>query len=443
MNRTSNVRFKVNQRTATNALAGLLFFFAFGLRAQKNQDLVNWIDEHAIVIEDASPDTPLGFFDSGASQKFTNAKVFGFGEASHHSKEFFDLKAKFFKYLVMHQNLRIFIMEESYQAEKAVNDWLQHGEGSAYAATEHFGQGIWQNQQVLSLLQWMRDFNAERPKSDRIWFYGMDNQFGHDINVRLRKFVSERGIVIEPELLSAADSCAAVQLQMPGIRKWADRYLPKLNRLEEALKKSPEFKGESAEAADILRGLHYLKQFTAFVQDPYSQYRDRDMYENVKIILAQAGPESKAFIWAHNEHINKKELYASSRLKSLGRWLKDDLKDDYYAMGFDFGGGKLPGASIEAGIVKGWTTFTLDAPFPHTAAEMLVQAKAEIYFLDLDVAALQETTGFFKKTNSQLMLGGPGFNPEKPVFYKRRYGDSYDGLIFIRQIGPPTRRTGS
>ena len=88
----------------------------------QNDNVVNWINENAIKVEDADPDTELLIFNDNIPEKFANAKIFGFGEATHHGKEFFDIKAKFFKYLVETQNVKVFIMEDSYPSESGINE---------------------------------------------------------------------------------------------------------------------------------------------------------------------------------------------------------------------------------------------------------------------------------------------------------------------------------
>lgn len=77
-------------------LLAITYFISFHIYAQ-NDKFIDWIDENTIKIEDANPDTKLSTFDVNRPQKFADKKIFGFGETTHHRKEFFDLKANFFK----------------------------------------------------------------------------------------------------------------------------------------------------------------------------------------------------------------------------------------------------------------------------------------------------------------------------------------------------------
>ena len=51
----------------------------------------------------------------------------------------------------------------------------------------------------------------------------------------------------------------------------------------------------------------------------------------------------KAFIWAHNEHINNHGFgnYSKRNIYNLGRQLKEYYKNEYYSVGFDFGAGTI------------------------------------------------------------------------------------------------------
>jgi len=73
----------------------LILFTLFVVNAQNNKT-VNWISENSIEIEDANPDSELSIFKQNTPENFAKAKIYGFGEASHNTKEFFNLKAKFF-----------------------------------------------------------------------------------------------------------------------------------------------------------------------------------------------------------------------------------------------------------------------------------------------------------------------------------------------------------
>ena len=158
-----------------NIISIFIFFLTVLSYSQKKQT-IEWINNNSILIEDANPNSELIAFGQNTPVKFANAKIYGFGEASHNTKEFFDLKSKFFKHLVNTQGVRVFIMEESYQAESGINEWIGGGKGDINTIAENFNIGFWHSKEVVELLQWMRNFNLDKSKGDQIRFYGMDIQ---------------------------------------------------------------------------------------------------------------------------------------------------------------------------------------------------------------------------------------------------------------------------
>ena len=135
----------------------VMLFSLFVVNGQ-NDKVVNWINENAIKIEDSNPDTRLSIFNNSVPNKFSDAKIFGFGETTHQGKEFFDIKAKFFKYLVENQNVKVFIMEDSYTSEAGINEWISGGKGNAETIAKNFSidnRGI--NIGQLDILRAIRD----------------------------------------------------------------------------------------------------------------------------------------------------------------------------------------------------------------------------------------------------------------------------------------------
>jgi erythromycin esterase len=209
----------------------ITFFLSFQINAQKDET-IKWINENAIKIEDANPDTKLTIFNNNIPKKFADAKIFGFGETTHQGKEFFDLKAKFFKYLVETQDVKVFIIEDSYTSEAGINEWISGGKGKAETITNNFSIGFWHCEEVVSLLEWMRNYNLDKTKDEQIRFYGMDIQVVQNINLEIRNLVKKYNIPVSEELLLVVDNCVEKKVAYGVSTDWADIQLPKLNEIK-------------------------------------------------------------------------------------------------------------------------------------------------------------------------------------------------------------------
>jgi erythromycin esterase len=418
------------------------FILPFILHSQ-NKQTIEWITNNLIDIEDANPDSELEIFGNNTPEKFANAKIYGFGEASHNTKEFFDIKAKFFKHLVKTQGLKTFIMEESYQAESGINKWISGGKGDAKTIAKNFNTGFWYTREIVNLLQWMRTYNQNESEENQVRFYGMDIQIGKNISLDIREFVRINKIEVDEKLLITADSCSIKQIDYTISDSWWQKQLPKLNELK---KEILNLEIDSKESKQIVRRLNYLISYTEYasiVKDKYpksTEFRDLKMFENVKWIVENESKNGKAFIWAHNEHINKKEMYyTGSDIINLGRRLKDNYKNDYYSVGFDFGTGKITGYVSDDKKGGHWKTYNIEKPFRRTYARTLMFVDKDIYFIDLQTAIESDSSDFFSKKNKQLLIAGGGYQP-KPLYeimINKIYTETYDGLIFVKKISKP------
>jgi erythromycin esterase len=422
-------------------ISAISFFLLFQVYAQDDKT-VNWINENAVKIEDANPNTNLTIFNNNIPKKFADAKIFAFGEATHQGKEFFDIKAKFFKYLVETQNVKVFIMEDSYTSEAGINEWISGGKGNAETIAGNFSIGFWYCKEVVNLLEWMRNYNLNKTKDEQIHFYGMDIQNVKKINQEIRSLVKKYNIPVSEELLLVVDKCVEKKVDYSMSTDWADIQIPKLNEIETILL---DFrKGMADENIDefnsTIRALNYLSQYTNFVQNHYTQDRDLKMFENAKWIVENKSKNGKAFIWAHNEHINNKIAgnYSTRNIYNFGRHMKEYYKNDYYSVGFDFGTGSQAGYFSNKDEKPSWKKVELTKPYAKTYAETFIEAKDEIYFIDMSKALNGNSSDFFKKKSKQIVAGGGGFNPKNNYLYEKKLSEMFDGLIFIKNITLPT-----
>jgi len=406
----------------------------------QNKKTVNWINENLIKIEDSNPDSSPENFIGNIPDKFENSKIFGFGEATHHGKEFFNLKAKFFKYLVLNKNVKAFLMEESYPAESAINEWISGGKGDISTIADNFSILPWRTQEVVNLLKWMRSYNLNKPREEQIRFYGIDIQNVQGINIKIREFAKAQNISIDENLLSVLDRCVNKKVNYNATSDWADKHNPELQKIKNIIL---DFQIKSSgisdkETNDVVRSLDYLMDYTYYVQNNGSNVRDLKMFENAEYIIDRLTKNGKVFIWAHNEHINNLERISyGSGWTSLGAHLKERYKNDYYSIGFDFGVGNLLGYVVEKNKPDHWEIFTVDKPFNRTYSKTLFEANANIFFLDINKLSQDDEIDFFNKKEKQLILGGPGYNPKDFHLIPKKISEMYDGLIFVKKISAP------
>ncbi|MEM8734881.1 MAG: erythromycin esterase family protein, partial [Planctomycetota bacterium] len=108
------------------------------------------------------------------------ARIVALGESTHGTREFFQLKHRIFRYLIEEQGVRLFGIEASYAACIPINDYVRSGIGDPREAIKGQGFWTWNTEEVLDLVEWMKDWNEQRPpNSPPLEFYGFDTQDGY------------------------------------------------------------------------------------------------------------------------------------------------------------------------------------------------------------------------------------------------------------------------
>ena len=90
-------------------------------------------------------------------------QIVGLGEASHGVKEYHEMKAEVFKALVQNNGCQDFIIEGDFGGALKVNDYIHGNQVSAKEAIQEIGFGIYETQELVNLIEWMRSYNEKVP----------------------------------------------------------------------------------------------------------------------------------------------------------------------------------------------------------------------------------------------------------------------------------------
>ncbi|MBS0031801.1 erythromycin esterase family protein [Chitinophaga sp. 22321] len=131
-----------------------------------------WINENAYVIkvDTAASTTDLNFL----AAEWKNNMVFGLGEASHGTKEFFNQKRRIIEYLVVHLDYKRLGFEfgESYIAP--INQYLIDGTGDLTTLMKNMV--LYNTEEIYNLFQFIKQYNNEQPLSGKVSVFGFDRE---------------------------------------------------------------------------------------------------------------------------------------------------------------------------------------------------------------------------------------------------------------------------
>ena len=102
------------------------------------------------------------------------ARIVSLGEATHGTREIFQMKHRLTEFLASEMGFTIFSIEANMPEAYRVNDYVLHGKGEPKALLEGMYFWTWNTEEVLAMIEWMRRFNASG--RGRIQFTGFDMQ---------------------------------------------------------------------------------------------------------------------------------------------------------------------------------------------------------------------------------------------------------------------------
>lgn len=102
-------------------------------------------------------------------------RVVGLGEATHGSREFFTLKHRLVEHLVTAQGFTVFALEADQDRCRALDDYVTSGNGDAARGLRELGYWTWNTQEILTLLCWLRSYNATAPAGGTVHLVGVDS----------------------------------------------------------------------------------------------------------------------------------------------------------------------------------------------------------------------------------------------------------------------------
>src|ERR671927_351649 len=143
--------------------------------AQQNPDkpVVDWIAANAIRLQ--TPEAGHGFADMQLLKKIIgNARIVSLGEATHGTREFFQLKHRMLEFLATEKGFTIFSIEANMPEAYRLNDYVLNGKGDPAALIKGMYFWTWSTEEVLDMVQWMREFNQSG--KGRVEFTGFDMQ---------------------------------------------------------------------------------------------------------------------------------------------------------------------------------------------------------------------------------------------------------------------------
>jgi erythromycin esterase len=387
---------------------------------------------------------PLGLQDNqlSALDYLRNARIVGLGAATHGTKEFFQMKHRVFKYLVETHGFKAFGFEADFAESLYIDHYITTGEGDLKELMNtkmHFW--TWKTEEVRALLEWMRQYNAGKPRAQMVRYFGIDCQFTTYQDEWIYQYLES----VSPALLESArpviNSITSLEKDDYNTmsKNESDDLLDRLQQLyEDIARKEAEFVAVSGlEQFEVLKQLvrnlsqsHIVTRNSSWnISD--INYKDTFMAENAIWVANLLGTHEKIALWAHNAHVANDRNYGSDG--SMGMHLKNTLGNDYQVVGFSFSKGGF-NAIPRSAILSGYgdlTTFNITlSPLEGSINFIFHYAQYDQFIFVLrDMWKNSELKNWLSDSQIMLSIGSVYAGNPKVYYRKVELTRAYDVMI--------------
>lgn len=362
-------------------------------------EIVAWLRSHARPFATAQP--------GGGSEDLEflrdvigDARIVALGEATHGTRDFFQMKHRILEFLVEEMGFNTFAIEATWPEANRVNDFVHTGRGDPVVLLS--GLYFWTvaTEEVRDMILWMRDHNRDPGSGPTVSFYGFDMQYPgmaiHNVLTYLEAVdagavprASDAYACLLPFSNGPDGSFAAppdaYATMSAGYRDACLDALREVHALLLERREAYEAASSAPAFAKAVRSARLAVQFEELQSQriqPAAALRDRFMAENVLWLLEQAGPDAKIVLWAHNGHVADDPYYGGGG--SMGHHLRAACGDDMVIAGFDFYMGEFQAVTrTDAGTLAGLNVQWVEPP-PGDSYEHYFRAPGiERFALDL------------------------------------------------------------
>lgn len=402
----------------------------------------NWLAANAIRLK--TVEAGHGFADMLPLKKVVGtARIVSLGEATHGTREFFQLKHRMLEFLVNELGFNVFAIEATMPESFDINEYVLTGKGDPAKGLAGIYFWTWDTEEVLEMIRWMRRYNADPAHPRKVKFYGFDMQAAaRAVKVTLaylRKVDAQQAEIAERELGMLGNPYTEFQFAQLSTEKKSAA----LEAIKGALssfdsRKQDYVKLSSPVEWDIARQHARIVEQNIEMQSAgqggFAQpaIRDRSMAENIRWILDHEGGDAKAVVWAHNGHIATRN---QNGMDWMGAHLRRMFGSAMVTFGFAFNQGSFQAIEMPFPSRTGLRSFDVGSASEGSLDSMLASAGLQVAAIDLRALPVDgAATKWFSEPRATRWIGAGYLERLAANFLaKEVVPKNYDGLLFVEK----------
>jgi len=397
-------------------------------------EVVAWLRGHVVPLRTAA--AGQGYDDlRPLAAVVGKARIVALGEATHGTREFFQLKHRVLEYLVAEQGFTVFAIEANWPESLAVDDYVLHGTGDPAKALAGLYFWTWNTEEVLDMIRWMRAYNADPSHAHKVRFLGFDMQTAKVASPAVTAYFERVDPAYAKEM---ASTLAALREMGEGREKATPAASAAALSSAKALLARFDARRDAYVAASSRQEWDLARQHAVIVAQVAeleagkgSAYRDRAMAENVGWILAHEPAGTRMVVWAHNGHVNYGADGAGSGYTPMGECLRRSFGADYLNIGFVFNQGAFQAIGRIGQGARGLSEFSLGPSPEGNLAAAFSRTGIPLSLLDLRSRPSSGPVAAWLRSPHPMRETGALFTDEAEMTAPTVITDRFDAILFV------------
>ncbi|HLF45636.1 MAG TPA: erythromycin esterase family protein [Chitinophagaceae bacterium] len=369
-----------------------------------------------------------------------DVKYVGLGEATHGTREFFQMNHRMLEFLIKEMGFTVLATEGSYQGFENINNYILYGKGDPYTALTSTGVWPFDTEEIISVIEWIHNYNKTVSEKKKVSFLGFDLQrFGKSGAIdSIRNYLRKVDTILNNQkdsllqVLHRRDYDGYLYSTISDtVREEVSDILVSLT-----IKKGDYVNRSSKEEyqKNFWRTTNLLQFMGVFDRSRLRQQRNsRDYYMAVNFFnFVQQNPDKKIVLWAHASHLSQTPVSPALGTPPMGSYLKQVYGSAYYPVTYVFNKGSFHALYWQNGQRMGLKEFTVTEAKEGTLDWYLARAKDGDFMINLRQKSLPI---FFSEKRLQTRWFGGGISSDEN--YNNAYttitaGKDFDAIIFIK-----------
>lgn len=329
-----------------------------------------------LVRESAEPFASIDHADLGPLlERIGDSTVVLLGEASHGTSEFYRLRERITRQLIVHHGFEVVAVEADWPDAATIDRFVcgRTERPTSWEAFSRFPTWMWRNREVAEFVAWLRQHNAElesaglhSPKR-QVRFCGLDMYSLFASRAEVLTYLEQ----IDPEAAEVARrrySCLSPWQEHPeeygravttgrfaGCEEGVIATLSDLlrRRLEYAVDHGDDYLDATQNALVVANAERYYRAMYADSRASWN-LRDQHMFETLQHVRAAHGPRAKVVVWEHNSHVGDASATAMGARgeHNVGMLCRRAYGDDSFLVGFGTDHGTVAAATDWGGPME-------------------------------------------------------------------------------------------